>query len=146
MSSISGTLYIGITNDIDRRVWEHKQGLIEGFSKIYKCTRLVYYECFDDVRQAISREKQLKKWRREKKIGLIEGVNPRCQDLSENWGSRMIFPQESIKQYREKAAGGDQEGHILGVLPTPEIQNRNFWGPRLRLALQSQAPGALRSG
>jgi len=53
VSSVSGTLYIGVTDDIDRRVREHKEGLIEGFSKKFKCTRLVYYESFDDVRKAI---------------------------------------------------------------------------------------------
>ena len=62
VSSLSGTLYIGVTNDINKRVKEHKKGQIEGFSKKYRCTRLVYYESFDDVRQAISREKQLKGW------------------------------------------------------------------------------------
>src|SRR5215813_3567360 len=102
VSSVSGTLYIGVTDDIDRRGREHKEGLIEGFSKKYKCTRLVYYESFDDVRKAIGREKQLKRWRREKKIALIEGTNPRWLDLSENWGRRMIFPGENG---REKAAG-----------------------------------------
>lgn len=65
-------------------------------------TRLVYYERFDDVHKAISREKQLKRWRREKKVALIEGINPRWLDLSENWGKRMIFPGESG---REKATG-----------------------------------------
>ena len=64
MASMSGTLYIGITNFIEKRVNDHKEGLIEGFSKKYRCTRLVYYESFDDVRNAISREKQLNGWRR----------------------------------------------------------------------------------
>jgi putative endonuclease len=97
VSSVSGTLYIGVTNYIEKRVREHKDGLIEGFSKKYKCTRLVYYESFDAVRKAISREKQLKRWRREKKIALIESINPRWLDLSENWGKRMIFPSESAR-------------------------------------------------
>jgi len=104
MSSLSGTLYIGITNNIEKRVREHKEGLIEGFSKKYRCTRLVYYESFDDVCKAISREKQLKGWRREKKIALIQSINPRWQDLSENWGKRMIFAGENG---REKAAGSN---------------------------------------
>ena len=104
MASMSGTLYIGVTNFIEKRVKDHNEGLIEGFSKKYRCTRLVYYESFDDVRNAITREKQLKGWRREKKIALIERSNPRWQDLSENWGKRMIFPGESG---REKASGSN---------------------------------------
>jgi putative endonuclease len=107
MSSLSGTLYIGVTNYIEKRVREHKEGLIEGFSKKYGCTRLVYYESFDDVRKAISREKQLKGWRREKKVEMIERTNPHWLDLSENWGREMIFPQQSIRELREKASGGN---------------------------------------
>jgi putative endonuclease len=67
-SSRSGTLYIGITNSIERRMWEHKSGEFEGFASQYHCDRLVYYESFDDVRKAIAREKQLKGWVRRKKI------------------------------------------------------------------------------
>jgi len=103
VSSVSAKLYVGVTNNIDKRIWEHKSGLIEGFSKKYKCTRLVYFETFDDVRVAISREKQLKRWRREKKVKLIESTNPHWNDLSENWGGRIVFPQESIREFREKA-------------------------------------------
>jgi len=79
--SNSGTLYIGMTNSIYRRALEHKRGEIEGFAAKYGCTRLVYYESFDDVGNAIDREKQLKGWRRERKIALIEAMNPRWQDL-----------------------------------------------------------------
>ena len=97
MCSCSGTLYIGMTNSIYRRALEHKQGEIEGFAKKYDCTRLVYYEGFDDVRKAIDREKQLKGWVRRKKIALIESKNPRWADLAENWGAQMAFASESIK-------------------------------------------------
>ncbi|MBI2444267.1 MAG: GIY-YIG nuclease family protein [Candidatus Magasanikbacteria bacterium] len=79
------SLYIGITNDLARRVSEHKQGLIEGFTKKYSCHRLVYYEHHTDVNEAIAREKQLKRWRREKKERLIKAVNPGWRDLSEEW-------------------------------------------------------------
>jgi putative endonuclease len=89
--SRSGTLYIGMTNNIDRRVLEHKRGEVEGFSSKYHCNRLVYYESFDDVRKAIDREKQLKGWRRSKKIALIESKNPRWEDLAEKWGAQMLF-------------------------------------------------------
>lgn len=97
VGSRSGTLYIGMTNNLYRRLLEHKSGEFEGFASKYHCTRLVYYESFDDVRTAIDREKQLKGWRREKKITLIESLNPRWQDFAEKWGSRMAFAGESIK-------------------------------------------------
>jgi putative endonuclease len=65
-------LYTGITNSLTRRVWQHQSGQIEGFTKSYKVNRLVYYECFDDPRDAIAREKEIKAWRREKKNALVE--------------------------------------------------------------------------
>lgn len=97
MASRTGTLYIGITNNIERRVREHKTAQFEGFSSKYQCDRLVYYERFDDVLTAIDREKQLKGWRRAKKIALIESTNPRWEDLAEKWGWKMAFAGESIK-------------------------------------------------
>ena len=93
----SGTLYIGMTNNIYRRALEHKSGAIEGFSSEYHCNRLVYYEGFDVVQKAIGREKQLKGWLRSKKIALIESRNPRWEDLAEKWGALMAFPGESIQ-------------------------------------------------
>lgn len=85
MASESGTLYIGMTNDIFRRVQEHKKGLVEGFTKKYQCTKLVYLEQTGDVTIAIGREKQLKKWRREKKELLIKRMNPQWKDLKLDW-------------------------------------------------------------
>ena len=95
--SRTGTLYIGMTNDLYRRALEHKSGAIEGFASKYHCDRLVYYEDFDDVLKAIAREKQLKGWRRSKKIALIESTNPRWEDLAEKWGAQMLFAGESMK-------------------------------------------------
>src|SRR5215472_15859220 len=97
MASLSGTLYTGITGAIFTRVMEHKFGEIEGFTHEYKCTRLVYYECFENVRMAIAREKQIQRWRRSKKIALIEKMNPRWADLAEHWGKKMLFRGQSIK-------------------------------------------------
>jgi putative endonuclease len=97
VASRSGTLYIGITSSLDRRMREHKSELIEGFSSKYHCNRLVYFESFDDVNKAIGREKQLKGWRREKKVALIEKRNPRWEDFAEKLGARMAFAGESIK-------------------------------------------------
>ena len=79
-----GVLYIGMTNDLRRRMWEHKESLVEGFSKKYKTRLLVYYEMTDDVKEALQREKQIKKWNRDWKIELIEEVNPEWIDLSDN--------------------------------------------------------------
>lgn len=89
LGSLSGTLYIGATNDLQRRVFQHKQHDIEGFTKEYDVDRLVYWETFYDVRNAIDRERQLRGWRREKKIALIKSMNPQWKDLSREWyGSR----------------------------------------------------------
>lgn len=96
VASLSGTLYIGMTNNIERRMWEHKSGEFGGFACKYHCNRLVYFEGFDDVRNAIGREKQLKGWRRSKKIALIEARNPRWEDLAEKWGWKMAFAGQSI--------------------------------------------------
>ncbi len=85
MSNVSRTLYIGVTNYLERRVYEHKQKLTEGFVKKYNVTILVYYEETNAVDAAIEREKQLKGWKRKKKIDLIESVNPEWKDLSKDW-------------------------------------------------------------
>jgi putative endonuclease len=78
-------LYIGVTNDLQRRIHEHRQKLIPGFTEKYNVNKLVYYEQTSDVISAISREKELKKWRREKKNTLVNGVNPEWKDLSLDW-------------------------------------------------------------
>ena len=85
MTNKSGTLYTGVINNLMRRVFEHKHHLIEGFTKKYNITRLIYCEVTDDVRLAIGREKQIKGWVREKKIALIESMNPEWKDLGEDW-------------------------------------------------------------
>ena len=80
-SKRNGTLYIGVTSDLLKRVYEHKCNLVEGFTKKYGVHKLVYYEATEDVTSAIRREKQLKKWKRSWKIELIEKKNPRWKDL-----------------------------------------------------------------
>jgi len=82
-SKRNGTLYVGATSDLAKRMWEHKNGLVEGFTRRYQVDRLVYCEPFDDAENAITREKQLKKWRRAWKIELIENSNPEWRDLYE---------------------------------------------------------------
>lgn len=76
-----GTLYIGVTNDLVRRIVEHKEGTIKGFTKQYDVSKLVYFEAFDDAEPAIAREKKLKHWKRQWKINLIEEQNPDWEDL-----------------------------------------------------------------
>lgn len=85
MTNRSRTLYVGVTNDLERRVHEHKSESIEGFTKRYKLNRLVYLDATSSIEGAINREKELKKWRRSKKIDLIEAANPGWKDLSEDW-------------------------------------------------------------
>jgi putative endonuclease len=81
-SNKHGTLYIGVTNDVIRRVYQHKTKAVRGFTKRYNVDKLVYFEIFEDPLSAITREKQLKKWHREWKLQLIEGKNPGWVDLS----------------------------------------------------------------
>ncbi|MFD2566619.1 GIY-YIG nuclease family protein [Pseudotenacibaculum haliotis] len=84
-SQKNGTLYIGMTNNLQRRVYEHKMGIKKGFTKKYGVNRLVYYETFQDVNEAITREKRLKKWNRAWKIELLEKENNEWNDLANDW-------------------------------------------------------------
>jgi len=81
MTNRSRTLYTGMTNDLERRVEEHRSKLVPGFTSKYNITQLVYWEAYKDVRDAISREKEIKGWLRKKKIAMIESVNPQWDDL-----------------------------------------------------------------
>ncbi len=85
LSSRSGTLYVGVTNDLILRLAEHRSGLVEGFTSKYGVNRLVYYEETSDVWVALAREKQIKGWRRKKKVELIRTINPSWRDLSRGW-------------------------------------------------------------
>ena len=82
-SDKNGTLYIGVTSNLQDRVFKHKQGLFDGFTKKYNVKNLVYYEVFGDIQEAFTREKQLKKWNRKWKLRLIEKENPEWRDLYE---------------------------------------------------------------
>ena len=85
MASQRGTLYTGVTNDLERRVYEHRNKLTGGFTAKYNVSKLVYYEVTDDITSAIAREKQIKAWRRRKKVSIIESANPYWVDLSDQW-------------------------------------------------------------
>ena len=93
MASSGGTLYTGVTNNLINRVYTHKQRTIPGFTQRYNVTRLVYLEEFGDIHYAIAREKEVKGWRRSKKIALIQSLNPKWKDLAADW-----FPPEELSE------------------------------------------------
>jgi putative endonuclease len=82
LTNKSHTLYIGVTNNLIRRVWEHKNKYADGFTKKYNINKLIYYEEFNDIIEALGREKQLKSWRRKKKIDLIKTINPKFSEIT----------------------------------------------------------------
>ena len=81
VSKRNGSLYIGVTSNLTKRVWEHKNGMVEGFTKRYNVHRLVWYEIHESMESAITREKRIKEWKRAWKLELIEGANPEWEDL-----------------------------------------------------------------
>ena len=114
MASRSRRLYTGITNDMYRRALEHKAGETDGFTKKYKINRLVYYEVFKYVGNAIAREKQIKGWDRAKRVALIERDNPTWEDLAADWG-KPIPPVERRDDKREVFAF--RRGGVVGDSP-----------------------------
>ncbi len=103
MASKSRVVYTGITNNLQRRVWEHKHNELPGFTSQYRVHRLVYYETFKYVGNAIAREKRIKGWIRSRKITLVESLNPTWEDLSEHWGERIeLFNPECLPEAAEK--------------------------------------------
>ena len=100
MGSLSGTLYTGMTNNVHKRVWQHKEHVFGGFTEKYEVVRLLYWESFDDVRVAINREKQIKRWRREKKVTLIEQLNPTWKDLAREWYEASRGPSTALAAAR----------------------------------------------
>ena len=117
VGSLSGTLYIGMTNNLAKRVWQHKQHEIDGFTAKYKVDRLLYFETFDDVRNAIHREKQLKGWKRQKKIDLIEAQNPQWVDLSRGWyeSRTLCHPERSEAESKDPYDRKDTEQKPSGL-------------------------------
>jgi putative endonuclease len=95
MASKSRVIYTGVTNNLERRVDEHKNKLIEGFTSKYNVNRLVYFEETNDINAALNREKQIKGWLRTKKITLIESINPTWKDLSLEWYATPVEPRET---------------------------------------------------
>ena len=114
MTSRTHVFYVGVTNDIVRRVREHKQRIHEGFTARYNIDRLVWYEVWQSIQKAIAREKQIKPWRREKKIRLIESLNPTWQDLSEEWGKPIQPPQRTADPSTSLRSGRDDNARSSG--------------------------------
>ena len=98
LASRKRTLYIGVTSSIGRRIWEHKQKLVPGFTKRYNVDRLVYYEWTLDPNEAIAREKTLKGWRRVKKVSLLEQDNPSWDDLAADWPVDDDWPPQRLEK------------------------------------------------
>ncbi|HKD84688.1 MAG TPA: GIY-YIG nuclease family protein [Terriglobales bacterium] len=112
MASRSRRIYTGVTNDIERRVKEHKAGMIEGFTRKYRINRLVYFERFHYVGNAIGREEEIKSWDRRRRVALIETTNPTWEDLSLEWGKpvRMLHATSGGQQIPRSARDDNFEG------------------------------------
>ena len=98
-------MYVGVTNNLERRIFEHKAKMLPGFTEKYNVNKLVYFEETNDVRVAITREKEIKKWRREKKNNLVVAVNPEWKDLSDGWVRSLPSVEMTIMDGR-----GDNNG------------------------------------
>src|SRR5688572_10033729 len=105
MVGASGTLYVGITSDLPMRVYQHKKKLLAGFTRRYNIDRLVYWESFGEVTMAIRREKEIKGWKRDKKIRLIESRNPHWNDLATRWFS--LFSSKSERGCHPEARSAE---------------------------------------
>ncbi len=129
LGSLSGTLYIGMTSTLYKRIFIHKSHLREGFTSRYEVDRLLYVESYDDVHKAIAREKQLKGWRRDRKIALFERVNPHWLDLAKDWypETKVQFdgrgasttPEHSLRE----RSGSAQHDNAERVVATPTFEN-----------------------
>ena len=102
LASRSRNLYTGVTNNLTRRIFEHRQGRIPGFTHKYRIHRLVYFELFGDVRAAIAREKEIKSWRRQKRVALIEADNPTWEALAAQWYVEKQIPRFARDDKQER--------------------------------------------
>ena len=114
MASRSRTLYVGVTSAIERRVWQHKNGVFDGFSDRYQCHRVVYLERYATAAVAIGREKQLKRWSRIKKLALVVKENPAWADLSEEWGKPLPLVQPQTADLSAALNSGRDDGSSAG--------------------------------
>jgi putative endonuclease len=117
-NALRTTLYIGVTSALERRVWQHKTGAADGFTKRYRLHQLVYWEETTDVWAALEREKQIKRWRREKKVALINRMNPEWRDLSADWYEPMSAQDVSARVAKPRR-------QISPLRPLPADSGRN---------------------
>jgi putative endonuclease len=130
MTNRSGTLYIGVTNDIMRRVSEHKSGTLKGFTSRYKMTSLLYVESTTDIQAAIEREKQLKGWTRKRKLELVRGRNPHWRDLSEEWFADQLARLVAQDQILPSGQNDNSLASMLEIPPLrPERRGRRAKEP-----------------
>jgi putative endonuclease len=128
MASRSHNFYVGVTSEIEIRVEQHKQGRFDGYSKRYNCNRLVWFERFTYVGDAIAREKQLKGWSRAKKIWLIERENPTWVDLSEEWGKPVKMFSVGGRWWREGRTA-DPSTAPVGLTSDATVVRVGYWVP-----------------
>ena len=114
MSSYKGTLYTGVTNDLERRVYEHRHKLVPGFTKKYNVSRLVYWQASESLESARAREKEIKGWRRSKKVELIEELNPYWSDLAHVW-TKDSQPPQALRPDQNRDSGNHREEPAHGV-------------------------------
>jgi putative endonuclease len=129
MASRSLNLYTGVTNSVYHRALQHKSKEIDGFTKKYNINRLVYYETFEHIGNAIAREKQVKAWTRAKRLALIKSTNPTWQDLAEEWGSKAElqiprFARDDISSDEGKPSG-PEEKEALDTNDATPLQTKN---------------------
>ncbi len=129
MASRSLNFYTGVTNSIYQRALQHKTGEIDGFTKKYNINRLVYYETFEHIGNAIAREKQVKAWTRAKRLALIKSINPTWQDLAEGWGAEAglqipRFARDDNSLNKGKSSGSGKKEALCTDETTP-TQTKN---------------------
>jgi putative endonuclease len=128
LASRSRNLYTGVTNNLERRLIEHRQGLVPGFTSRYRIFRLVYFEQFGDIRDAIAREKEIKAWRREKKIWLIERHNPTWADLAERLPGKPPIEDQEVTIQRVTAGTQKQIPHPISPKTGDRVRDDNPQG------------------
>ena len=144
LASRSGVLYVGMTNDLEKRVSDDKSKRVPGFTARYSVNRLVFYETFPTAWQAITQEKVVKGWRREKKVRLIESVNPTWRDLSEGWYDAPVCPDvQSTLAERSNAWAAQAQSSRSAAR---DLGPRTCAGPRSEIPRSNAVETAFHSG